>query len=95
MRIAAIGAFFLACLALAASDTHSAAKPANKKSSWWDTPAQPTAAAKGHGKAAVPVKVSRPQSSGSPGAPAVEPLRWPEREALSSKAAPWVIEIGK
>jgi len=96
MRLAAIGLFFLGCLAMAAADhAQTGQKPAIKKSSWWDAPARPAAVEKGQGKAAAPVKAPRPQASGSPGASAVEPLRWPEREALAGKAAPWVIEVGK
>ena len=78
----------------AASKAQTAAERPDQTAAWWAKPvAQPTAQKPPVGRAAPPPVPRATQKLKDKG-PAIEPLRWPDREAPPRETSKWVIEVG-
>lgn len=83
------------CLTItAASVAETAAKRPDQTAGWWAKPATQPAAQKTPVKRAAPRSVLPATQEAKDKGPAIEPLRWPGREAPQRETSKWVIEVG-
>jgi hypothetical protein len=72
----------------------SAAQQPQRKSAWWQTPAPPVSKGQASRETAGPAATQRArQAEKDSNDLAIEPLRWPAREATPAGTSPWVIQL--
>ncbi len=83
------------CLPIAAaSEAQTAVKRPDQTAGWWAKPAAQPTVHKAPVKRAARRPALRATQEVTDKGPAIEPLRWPGREAAPRETSKWVIEVG-